>query len=29
VGHLLLAPADRDVDDWDRVIAGVGRLVGA
>jgi probable F420-dependent oxidoreductase len=27
VGHLLIAPVDRDVDDWDRVIAGVGRLV--
>jgi len=28
VGHLLIAPVDRDVDDWDKVIAGVGRLVG-
>jgi probable F420-dependent oxidoreductase len=28
VGHLLIAPVDRDVDDWDKVIAGVGRLAG-
>jgi probable F420-dependent oxidoreductase len=28
VNHLLIAPTDRDVDDWDKVIAGVGRLVG-
>jgi len=27
VQHLLIAPQDRDVDDWDSVIAGVGGLV--
>ena len=27
VQHLLVAPVDRNVDDWDAVIEGVGRLV--
>ena len=27
VGHLLIAPQDRNVDDWDAVTEGVGRLV--
>ncbi len=28
VGHLLIAPQDQDVDDWDSVIEGAGSLVG-
>ena len=28
VDHLLIAPNDRNVDDWDAVTAGVGSLVG-
>lgn len=28
VGHVMVAPEDRDVDDWDAVIEGAGRLVG-
>ena len=28
VGHLLIAPQDRNVDDWDAVIEGAGALVG-
>jgi probable F420-dependent oxidoreductase len=28
VEHLLIAPQDRNVDDWDAVIEGVGALVG-
>ena len=28
VEHLLIAPQDRNVDDWDAVIEGVGTLVG-
>ena len=28
VGHLLIAPNDRNVDDWDAVTEGVGALVG-
>ena len=28
VGHLLIAPQDRNVDDWDAVIEGAGSLVG-
>ncbi|MCX7381112.1 MAG: TIGR03619 family F420-dependent LLM class oxidoreductase [Alphaproteobacteria bacterium] len=28
VDHLLIAPQDRNVDDWDAVIEGVGALVG-
>jgi probable F420-dependent oxidoreductase len=28
VGHLLIAPQDRNVDDWEAVTAGVGALVG-
>jgi hypothetical protein len=27
VEHLMIAPVDRNVDDWDNVIDGVGRLV--
>ena len=27
VQHLLIAPANREVDDWDEVIEGAGRLV--
>jgi hypothetical protein len=27
VQHLLIAPVDRNVDDWDSVIEGVGKLV--
>ena len=27
VGHVMVAPEDRDVDDWDAVIEGAGRLV--
>jgi hypothetical protein len=27
VEHIMIAPRDRNVDDWDRVIDGVGRLV--
>jgi hypothetical protein len=26
VGHLLVAPQDRDVDDWEKVTEGVGAL---
>ena len=29
VQHVLVAPTDREVDDWDMVIEGAGRLVGA
>ena len=28
VDHLLIAPEDRNVDDWDAVIDGAGALVG-
>ncbi len=28
VGHLLIAPQDRNVDDWDAVTEGAGALVG-
>ena len=27
VEHVMIAPEDRNVDDWDKVIEGVGRLV--
>jgi hypothetical protein len=27
VQHLLIAPTNREVDDWDEVIEGAGRLV--
>ena len=27
VQHVLIAPEDREVDDWDEVIEGAGRLV--
>jgi luciferase-like monooxygenase len=27
VQHIMVAPVDRDVDDWDAVIEGAGRLV--
>jgi hypothetical protein len=27
VEHLMIAPRDRDVDDWDKVIDGVGTLL--
>jgi len=27
VQHLLIAPQDRNVDDWDKVTEGVGALV--
>lgn len=27
VGHVMVAPVDREVDDWDHVIEGAGRLV--
>jgi hypothetical protein len=27
VQHLMIAPEDRNVDDWDSVIEGVGKLV--
>jgi probable F420-dependent oxidoreductase len=27
VGHVMIAPEDRNVDDWNKVIDGVGRLV--
>ncbi len=27
VQHIMIAPKDRDVDDWDKVIDGVGGLV--
>jgi probable F420-dependent oxidoreductase len=29
VQHIMIAPEDRNVDDWDSVIAGVGKLVAA
>jgi hypothetical protein len=28
VDHLLIAPNDRNVDDWEKVTEGVGALVG-
>lgn len=28
VQHVMVAPVDRNVDDWDAVLGGVGRLVG-
>jgi probable F420-dependent oxidoreductase len=28
VQHLLIAPVDREVDDWDEVIEGAGRMIG-
>ena len=28
VGHLLIAPTDRNIDDWEAVTEGVGALVG-
>ena len=28
VGHIMVHPHDRNVDDWDSVIEGVGRLAG-
>ena len=27
VQHVLVAPVDREVDDWDEVIEGAGRLM--
>jgi hypothetical protein len=27
VQHMMVAPADREVDDWDEVIEGAGRFV--
>ena len=29
VQHVLVAPQDREVDDWDEVIEGAGQLVSA
>ena len=29
VQHVLIAPANRELDDWDEVIEGAGRMVGA
>jgi probable F420-dependent oxidoreductase len=29
VQHIMIAPEDRNVDDWDSVIAGVGKLVAS
>jgi hypothetical protein len=29
VQHVLVAPVNREVDDWDAVIEGAGRMVGA
>jgi probable F420-dependent oxidoreductase len=29
VQHIMIAPQDREVDDWDKVIEGAGRLVAA
>jgi probable F420-dependent oxidoreductase len=29
VQHVMIAPQDRNVDDWDSVIAGVGKLAGS
>ena len=28
VQHIMVHPLDRDIDDWDEVIEGAGRLVG-
>lgn len=28
VGHIMIGPEDRNVDDWDAVIEGAGRLIG-